>query len=168
MVSKKILFKISPPIWPIFSYEISMIIIEIKKKNKVTILACDGLNLSKEFCHANPNSKKIICDACKSKFQNTMKLLEDKQYEIIYPNYKKKYINFINSEINKNLNLGVNSTIYTLFKIDKIYSKYNPFKKKLLKESIFIFNFFHFIFKKNNFNLIYIFNGRHYDYRSSL
>ena len=95
----KYLFKISPPIWPVFVYEFSIIKKLIKNKNKLLIWVCSGDKKKISFCHANPEMSKVICLACKSKLKNALKEIQG-NYEI-YQDIKKnkklknKFENFL-------------------------------------------------------------------------
>ena len=64
---KKVLFKISPPLWPIFDIEIEIIKKELEKKSHITLITCDG---DKQFCIANEKMSKLKCLYCKKKLKN--------------------------------------------------------------------------------------------------
>ena len=178
----KYLFKISPPIWPIFIYEFSLIKELIKKKKKLFIWVLSGDKKKISFCHANPSMNRLVCLACTSKLKNTLNQLNGK-YELIKDFDKNKTLtikfrNFFNKnkilDLNKisyqkiDLGKGVESTMLTLFK-----SKYNKdykkdFRKKLLEQSFYILEAIKKIKKKHNLKKTYLFNGRHFNYRPIL
>jgi hypothetical protein len=146
------LIKISPPIWPVFAYEFSIIKSLIEKKKRVIIWICSGDKTKINFCHANPNMQKIVCLACKSKLKNSLNKLKGKydiindfddsqklkkEFKIFYKKQKKIPIEKIKYD-NIDLGKGVQSTLFTLFKSK--YSKSNTkfISLKLLEESFYI------------------------------
>ena len=72
-MSKKILIKISPPLWPIFDIETEIIKKELEKKSQITLITCDG---KKKFCVANESMSKIKCLYCKQKLNKTVSFLK--------------------------------------------------------------------------------------------
>ena len=176
------LIKISPPIWPIFAYEFSIIKSLIEKKKRVIIWICSGDKTKINFCHANPNMQKIVCLACKSKLKNSLNKLKGKydiindfddsqklkkEFKIFYKKQKKIPIEKIKYD-NIDLGKGVQSTLFTLFKSK--YSKSNTkfISLKLLEESFYILKKIQNIVSHQNIRKTLIFNGRHYNYRPIL
>ena len=87
-MSKKVLIKISPPIWPIFETEIEIIKKELEKKRDVTIIACDGKK--KKFCVANEKMHKISCIYCKKRLiDGTNFLKKFHKNKITITNYRR-------------------------------------------------------------------------------
>ena len=146
------LIKISPPIWPVFAYEFSIIKSLIDKKKRVKIWICSGDKTKINFCHANPKLQKIICLACKSKLKHSLNELKGKydliidfdnnqklkkEFQVFYKKQKKFPIEKIKYS-SVDLGKGVQSTLYTLFKSN--YSKKNTqlISLKLLEESFYI------------------------------
>ena len=178
----KYLFKISPPIWPVFVYEFSLIKKLIKNKNKLLIWVCSGDKKKISFCHANPEMSKVICLACKSKLKNALKEING-NYEIYKDINKNKKLNtnfenFLKKNKSKNLSniryknidlgKGVESTLYTYFKSNFEIYKNNSLKNLLLEESFYTLDTIIEIKKNYKFSDTYLFNGRHYNYRPIL
>lgn len=174
-MEKKILFKIAPPIWPILPFEIS-IIKEYQKKNKIVIWACSGNKNIIKFCHANPKMNGIICMACKSKFNNAMRYIDKKNIDIFYDyleenknikeiRTKKKIDDYFYNTID--IGKGVLSTLYSYLKYNLNLNKKFDFNlaKILIKESIRVFETYKYLLKRFRIDKIYVFNGRHYNYR---
>ena len=178
----KYLLKISPPIWPIFAYEFSLIKKLIKGKKKILLWTCSGNRKKIKFCHANPKMRKIICNACKSKLKNSLikinkniEVIEDfnlnNNLEFEFSNfYKKKKLlnlektNYQNIDIGK----GVLSTLYTYYKSEFLEKKFRKLAIELLKEAFYVLEEIKIIKKKHKIKKTFLFNGRHYNYRPIL
>ena len=178
----KYLLKISPPIWPIFVYEFSLIKKFIKNKKKILLWTCSGNRKKIKFCHANPKMHKIICNACKSKLKNSLdKLNENIEITEDFEKNDKLKIKFnkfyeknklLNLEKIKYLNIdigkGVLSTLYTFYKSEFTKKKINKLSIKLLEEAFYILEEIKILKKKHKINKTILFNGRHYNYRPIL
>jgi hypothetical protein len=183
-MSKNILFKISPPIWPIFEVEIEIIKKEIEKKNHITLITCDG---KKKFCVANENMNKIKCAYCKKRLNDGLNFLNKfNKKKIVTFNESHKYR--FNAKLSENIkklkttndllkikyktiDIGsaILSTLITQFNTEN----FSILKKKKLimeiaKQSVCSFENFKEILKKRVFHKILIFNGRIYNYRPLL
>lgn len=173
----KTLIKISPPLWPIFEVELDLIMQELSKNRRLTIMICDG---KKNYCIANPKMNKIKCSFCRSRLKNGLKIIKEqfdtKKIELIeekFENFKINY-KFTNKTLEnfklQNIDFGsaVLGTMITQYKNKNIdIKRYNYLANSLLDESIKTLKNFKKIIK-NKYSKFLIFNGRHYNYRPIL
>lgn len=156
-------------------FEISLIR-KYQKKNKIVIWACSGNKNIIKFCHANPKMNRITCMACKSKFNNAIKYIDKENIDIFYDyleenKNKKKIIvtkkidNFFFNKVD--IGKGVLSTLYSYLKYNLNLKKNFDFNlaKILINESIKVFETYKYLLKRFYIDKIYVFNGRHYNYR---
>ena len=183
-MSKNTLFKISPPIWPIFEVEIEMIKKEIEKKNQVTLITCDG---NKKFCVANENMNKIKCSYCKKRLKDGLNFIKKFHKEKITTlNESQKYE--LNAKLSKSIKklktkddlikmkyktIDVGSSIFSTLSTQFNNENFSILKNKqliieILNQSVCSFENFKEVLKKKVFHKILIFNGRIYNYRALL
>ena len=125
---------------------------------------CDSAQKS---CSVNIKNKKSICSLCIKKAQIGVDLYKrkNKNVEVKYISRKdlitgqKKFSNLINEDIE----LGVNSTIASQFRISKMEqldSKWEFYRRKMLESSFGLYNYFSNQLSLENPKSIIVFNGR--------
>lgn len=195
-MKKKILMNLSFSVWPMLGYELDFIQQKLNEGHIIKILYCNG---SPTFCSAN-NSKilnykklKLVCGYCKSKFNNGLEWLSNKEnlivenFNLITSNQNKKLIEY--KKLIKNKKTVDDKTLNFLKQINKEIE--NICRTTLITETNETFTNYK---SKKNFNLfkkisiaclesyfsslnhlekfkpdeIYIYNGRIYRYQPML
>ncbi|MDC6466075.1 hypothetical protein PQZ36_00765 [Flavobacteriaceae bacterium] len=137
------------------------------KKNKHLFFMCDSALKS---CSVNVFNKKSICRICKYKAEKgfnefkkrniNSELIRIRRSDLFKENLNNK--NF-DDNINKELLLGVHSTIGSQLRLDDMTlldKKWRKVKNQMLKSSYGLFNYFDNFLSKNQVNNFIIFNGR--------
>jgi hypothetical protein len=153
---------------PVLETMLELVELHKEKNDNITIIQCKGeLN----SCFWNTSHNKLLCNLCKSKFNNAYNLIEEpniKLYE--FKNQNNNEISYKFDDINElkyfnykelNIGLGVASRLITLFRDHK----FNTIDKKAyinseLKSAIQIVDYYENLFKSETYNEVYIFNGR--------
>lgn len=181
-MSKKVLIKISPPLWPIFDIEIEILKKELIQKKEVTIITC---NAKKNFCVANEKMSKIKCSFCKlrlkkginilNKYHNKIKTIDENiDYKLVKSLKKiekvRKFHDLKKIKFNKiDFGQSIASSLATIYKTENFDTKKNNnLIKELFIQSLSSYYFFKYLLLKNKYNKYLIFNGRIYNYRPLL
>ena len=118
--------------------------IQSKLNSNHIFYICDSAQKS---CSVNIKNKKSICSLCIKKAGVDLYKRKNKNVEVKYISRKdlitgqKKFSNLINEEIE----LGVNSTIASQFRISKMEqldSKWEFYRRKMLESSFGLYNYF--------------------------
>jgi hypothetical protein len=139
----------------------------LTRNNKITAYVCDG---ELKSCTANPLHSKSVCYYCKFRAMDGLKDIKDKiDIKLIDLKYTSDSIK--DKRINQSLELGVMSSMASAVKAqsyEQLNDNWKIFHDKMLFSAKQLYNYFIQEIKENNYDFVFMFNGRFGDVKPVL